>query len=268
MKLGVTLPSFVEDPAIPLSVARAAEEAGLDGVFVYDHLFRDGGETRRPAIEGVSLLGAVGAVTSRIAVGALVFRAWLRPAATLAASVRTIARIAPGRVVAAIGSGDSQSREENESFGLGFRTVAERIGALEAAVQASRDHGARVWVGGHHPAIRAVAARDADGWNGWGGDAAAFAAEAADTSRRSDRPEFECTWGGLMVLDDSEDLAAQKAARLGAPPGTIVGGPEGAARQLDAFAEAGAAWAIVGPVDSQDPENAQRLGERVRPLLG
>jgi len=267
MKLGLTLPSFVDDPAIPLAVARAAENAGVDGIFVYDHLFREGRGTRRPAIESVALLGAVAAATSTIAVGALVFRAWLRPAATLAASIETITRIAPGRVVAAIGSGDSQSREENESFGLGFRTVADRVGALESAVQASRDRGARIWVGGHHPAVRAVAARDADGWNSWGGDAAAFATGAAGMLRTADRPGFECTWGGLVVVDEDEERAAQKAVRLQASPDTIVGGPAGVARQLGAFGAAGATWAIVGPVDSQDPANAVTLGERVKPLL-
>ena len=40
MKVGLTLPSFVEDPEIPIRVAREAEAAGVDGVFVYDHLFR------------------------------------------------------------------------------------------------------------------------------------------------------------------------------------------------------------------------------------
>ena len=269
VKVGLTLPSFVEDPEIPLSVARAAEDAGLDGVFVYDHLFRDGrGGRRRPALESVALLGAVAGATSRIAVGALVFRAWLRPAATLATTIETIARLAPGRVVTAIGSGDSQSREENESFGLGFRTVAERVGALEAAVRAANDLGARIWVGGRHPAVRDVAARDAQGWNGWGGDADEFGAEAVEMRRMADRPDFDCTWGGLLVIGDDDDDATEKAARLQASPGTIVGGPDGVARQLDAYAAAGADWVVLGPIDSQDPANAQRLGARVQPLLG
>ncbi len=267
MKLGLTLPSFVDDPEIPLAVARAAEDAGLDGVFVYDHLFRDGRESRRPAIEAVSLLGAVAAETSRVAIGALVFRAWLRPAETLAASIETVARIAPGRVVTAIGSGDSQSREENESFGLGFRTVAERVGALQDAVRASRARGATVWVGGRHRAVREVAARDADGWNGWGGDAADFGALAADTRGMADRADFECTWGGLVVVDEDDHRAAEKALRLQPSAGTIVGGPEGMARQLDEIGAAGASWAIVGPVDSQDPTNALVLGQQVKPLL-
>ena len=40
MKLGITLPSFRDDPTRALEVAVAAEAAGLDGVFLYDHLFR------------------------------------------------------------------------------------------------------------------------------------------------------------------------------------------------------------------------------------
>ena len=74
-KLGITLPSFVDDPAVPIGVARAAEAAGLDGVFVFDHLFRrsrDG--SRRPALEGPTLLAAVAAATERIHVGVLVVR--------------------------------------------------------------------------------------------------------------------------------------------------------------------------------------------------
>ena len=193
MRLGLTLPSFVDDPAIPLAVAVAADEAGLDGVFVYDHLFRRAADgTRRPALEGVALLGAVAAVTTRIAVGALVFRAWSRPPSSLASAVETVSRIAPGRVFAAIGAGDSESREENETFGLGFGTMTERVDRLTHAVRATRDRGARVWVGGKAPAVCAAAAAEADGWNAWGGspewfEAAAGSVRATEIGRASCR---------------------------------------------------------------------------------
>ena len=74
-RIGITLPSFRTTAEASLAVAHAAEAAGLDGVFAYDHLFRrtvDG--TRRPAIEMFAMLGAVAAETSRIAVGSLVAR--------------------------------------------------------------------------------------------------------------------------------------------------------------------------------------------------
>jgi alkanesulfonate monooxygenase SsuD/methylene tetrahydromethanopterin reductase-like flavin-dependent oxidoreductase (luciferase family) len=52
MKVGLTLPSFTEDPEVPLRVAAAAEAAGVDGIFVYDHLFRTTPSGQlRPAIE-------------------------------------------------------------------------------------------------------------------------------------------------------------------------------------------------------------------------
>src|SRR4029079_6104522 len=40
VNVGLTLPSFVDDPEVPLAVAHAAEAAGLDAVFVYQHVWR------------------------------------------------------------------------------------------------------------------------------------------------------------------------------------------------------------------------------------
>jgi alkanesulfonate monooxygenase SsuD/methylene tetrahydromethanopterin reductase-like flavin-dependent oxidoreductase (luciferase family) len=268
MKLGLTLPSFVDDPSIPLAVACAAEAAGLDGVFVYDHLFRRAADgTRRPALEGVALLGAVASATKRIAVGSLVFRAWSRPAQSLASAVATLSRVAPGRVVAAIGAGDSESREENETFGLGFGTMTERVERLTATVRATRDQGARVWVGGAAAAVRSVAAADADGWNAWGAPPERFEADAAALRSVAARPSFECTWGGLVVLGEDDATARTKAERLGASSGVIVGGPATVAGAVDAYGRAGADWVILAPVDSRDPENALRLGNEVKARL-
>lgn len=268
VRIGLALPSFVDDPEVPLRVAQTAESAGIDGVFVYDHLFRRGADgARRPALEGVALLGAVAAATEQIIVGALVFRAWLRPAVSLATSVSTVARLAPGRVVATIGAGDSESREENETFGLGFGTVADRVARLDESVRAARDRGAPVWVGGLAAPVRDVAAAAADGWNAWGIPVERFAAQAAAVYAAAARSPFECSWGGLVVLAEDDAAATAKADRLGAGRGTIVGGPERVARALAGYRDAGATWVIIAPVDSRDPENATCLGTEVRPLL-
>ncbi len=268
MKVGITLPSFVDDPELPLTVARAAEAAGVDGVFVYDHLFRrNGAGERRPALEGIALLGAVAAATERVAVGTLVLRASLRPSASLAAAIGTVARLAPGRVIAGIGAGDSESKEENETFGLGFGTVEDRLARLSEAVDACRDRGATVWVGGGLDEVRRLAAARADGWNWWGSSPEAFAAHAPEVRAAAARPRCECSWGGLVVLDADDVAASAKAQRLGAPSSALVGGPEMIAARLGAYGAGGADWVIVAPVDASDPENARRLGREVRPLL-
>jgi len=138
--VGITLPAFVRDPDDVFAVARAAEAAELDGVFVYDHLFRVAADgTRRPALEMTALLHAVIAETRRVAVGVLVARAALRPAAVTACTFATAARVSGGRVIAGIGAGDSESARENEEFGVGFGSFAERIADLGAAVRATRD---------------------------------------------------------------------------------------------------------------------------------
>ena len=110
MKVGLTLPSFTEDPETPLRVAAAAEAAGVDGIFVYDHLFRIGrnGEMR-PALECTALLGAVAAETTRITLGTLVVRATLRPATTLATALDTVVRIAGPRLIVGVGAGDEDA---------------------------------------------------------------------------------------------------------------------------------------------------------------
>jgi alkanesulfonate monooxygenase SsuD/methylene tetrahydromethanopterin reductase-like flavin-dependent oxidoreductase (luciferase family) len=264
VKLGLALPSFVDDPDVPLEVVRRAEAAGLDGVFVYDHLWRDKPPPRRGAIECYTLLGAIAAETSRIHVGTLVTRATLRPPAVLAASLDTAQRVSGGRVIAAVGSGDSESRAENEAFGLPFGDLNTRVQALMAAVQAIRGRGYPVWVGGAARTVREIVAL-ADGWNAWGGTPEQFRDRAALV--RAVAPDATLTWAGLAVLGRDDAHAVAKADGRSLGDDVVTGGPERVAARLRAYAREGAAWAILGPIDSAEPENATILGEAVAPLV-
>lgn len=259
-RVGVTLPSFVDDVAIPLEVAQAADRAGLDAVFAYDHLFRVAADgTRRPAIECFALLGACAVETRVITLGSLVVRATLRPAAVLAACCSTLARsVGPDRVIVGIGAGDSQSRAENEEFGLDFGRVADRIEALAGAVRAVIAAGLPVWVGGNSLAVREIVALAA-GWNSWGTSSATFTREAELV--RVVAPGAMLTWGGLVVLATDDDGARAKAARLRAGPDTFVGAPRTVARALRPYVDAGADWIVLGPVDSSDAANAPLVAE-------
>jgi alkanesulfonate monooxygenase SsuD/methylene tetrahydromethanopterin reductase-like flavin-dependent oxidoreductase (luciferase family) len=278
-RTGITLPSFRDNADPAIAVAHAAEAAGLDAVFAYDHLFRikrDGSGELRPAMEAFTLLGAIAVETERIAIGPLVARASLRPPATLAHILDTVQRVSHGRLIAAIGTGDEESRIENETFGLEFGTVDDRCAALRATLAAAMGRGYPVWVGGTSARVRTLAA-GADGWNRWGGTPERFAAGAEHVRALSARAlsthgidSVACvlSWGGLVVMGDTEAAAHAKRDRLDPPPGVIVGGPEQVAERLREYAAAGADWVIVGPVDSSDPENATIFGELVAPLLG
>jgi alkanesulfonate monooxygenase SsuD/methylene tetrahydromethanopterin reductase-like flavin-dependent oxidoreductase (luciferase family) len=274
LRLGLTLPSFRSEPGPVLAVAAAAEAAGVDGIFAFDHLFRARGDAPdaepRPALELTTTLAAVAAETARITVGSLVARATLRPAATLVAALDTVARIAPGRLVAGLGSGDEESDAENHAFGV---DTANRLERLEETVVRAVGRGYPVWVGGWAPAVRRLAATRADGWNGWGGSVEGFARRVAEVREEAERAGRDpaavaCTWGGLALLGADEAEAKAKLERLGGErPGLVWGGPERVAEAFAAYGQAGATWVIVGPLDSGDPDNARLLGQAVRPLL-
>ena len=237
VRVGITLPSFVEDPEIPLAIARAAEAAELDGVFVFDHLWRGDPPNRRPALEAFALLGAVAAETRHVAVGTLVARATLRPPATLANAFAAVQRVSNGRLIAAIGAGDRESRAENEAFGLEFGTMSERVSALHDAVRACAHHGYPVWVGGRAAPVRDIVAI-ADAWNAWGLEPDRFAHDAELV--REVAPHAAVTWGGLAR--PVEEGAAALADRL------------------RPYVDAGAAWIILGSVNASDPANLPILG--------
>jgi alkanesulfonate monooxygenase SsuD/methylene tetrahydromethanopterin reductase-like flavin-dependent oxidoreductase (luciferase family) len=274
VRLALTLPSFVEDPEIPLGVARAAEASGLHGVFVYDHLFRTTSSGQlRPALECGALLGAVAAETRRIAIGALVARATMRPPAVLAAMLDTVLRIAGPRLLVGLGAGDEESRAEMETFGFEFGNEQERVMALRRTLRAVRERGYPLWVGGRARHIGLIAAEGADGWNRWGGSAATYARELGEVRSLVERlgrapAAFTPSWGGLILLAENEQAVGAKRARLDPGPNVLVGGPERVADGLRAYLDAGARWLTVGPVDSSDPDNATMLGEAVLPLLG
>jgi len=238
VRVGLTLPSFQSEPDRVLAVAKAAEDAGIDGVFLFDHLFRRRGDAvgaeRRPALELLTMTAAVAAVTERIAVGTLVARATLRPPGTLRAAFDTLARIARGRIIAGLGGGDDESIAEDTAFGVlpgdpvpaGSGRKADDVGAyrlerLRATVEALAGRHYPVWVAGVSPAAVRLAAERADGWNRWGGLPTSFGVavdrvRAEVSNAKRDPDAFTYTWGGLATLAPTRAEAEAKRSRLGA----------------------------------------------------
>jgi alkanesulfonate monooxygenase SsuD/methylene tetrahydromethanopterin reductase-like flavin-dependent oxidoreductase (luciferase family) len=216
MRVGVTLPSFRDDTAA-LDAARRAEALGLDGVFVFDHLWPMG-RPDRPALSAFPLLSALCAITTRISVGPLVARIGLVPEEVLVAEFASLARMAPGRVIAALGTGDTKSATENQAYGIAFVPADERRLALEACAQRIAASGVPVWIGGGSTVTTDIAARIGVAVNMWEGQPAALAAYAA---------RGEVTWGGPV-------------------PGQV---PEIAA-WLSELSQAGSTWAVCAWPDS------------------
>lgn len=213
MKTGVILPSFRDTADEALSVARRADELGVDGVFCYDHLWPMG-QPGRPALAPFPLLAAIAASTGRVTVGTLVARVGLVPDRVLLAEVDALSVLAPGRVVAALGTGDRLSAAENEAYGVPFAPTADRRASLRRCARALRARGVPVWVGGGAQQTVVVAEEEGVAVNLW----AVVPELVALQARRS-----EVTWAGPAPQS---------------PPAVEA--------LTAALAEAGATWAVFG----------------------
>jgi alkanesulfonate monooxygenase SsuD/methylene tetrahydromethanopterin reductase-like flavin-dependent oxidoreductase (luciferase family) len=191
VRVGVTLPSFRDDPHEALEAARRAEALGLDGVFAFDHLWPMG-RPERPALSAFPLLGAVAGITSRIALGTLVARIGLVPDDVLVAQLVSLERMAPGRVVAGLGTGDAKSAAENKAFGVGYPPADDRRLELRSCATRLRDAGIPVWIGGGSTATTRLAGDLGVAVNLWEGHPTALAAL---------QTRCEVTWGGPLRGD-------------------------------------------------------------------
>jgi len=255
LRVGITLPQFRHQAGPALDVARRAEATGLDGVFVFDHLWPLG-QPDRPALHWLGLLGALAVETERLTLGPLVARVGLVPDAVLVHGLVSLQRMLGPRLVAALGTGDEGNRSENEAYGLGFRPFAERLAALASCCRQLGDAGVRTWVGGRSPAVRRATA-DADGWNGWGSDPATFEAEAGGVA-----PGRELTWGGQVLIGRTRSDADAKLRAHGPRPGLVAGTIADLRGHFAALSAAGASWAICAPLDiGTDADAVEILAE-------
>lgn len=257
VRVGITLPQFREDPEPALSVARRAEEAGLDGVFVFDHMWPLR-EPDRPALHSLALLGALAAETSRVTIGPLVARVGMMPDAVLVHALESLHRMVAPRLLVTLGTGDRANREENEAYGVAFAPVAERVASLEWCCRSLRALGVPTWVGGHSAAVRRAAAEArADGWNSWGTDVSTFAAAVSSLAGVK-----AASWGGQVLVGRTPDEAGEKLARLGPRRGLVHGTVADLASHLRALAAAGASWVVCAPLDvGTDPMAVENVAE-------
>jgi F420-dependent oxidoreductase-like protein len=165
MKLGLQIPSFTWPGGGPeigptlARIARTADAAGFDSLWVMDHFFqiRGVGSPEQPMLEGFGALSFMAAHTRRARLGLMVGGVHYRPAPMWAKAATTLDVLSEGR--AWFGIGAAWNQEESESLGFPFPPLAERYEMLEDTLRYVRD----MWTGergteapfsGHHVRAR------------------------------------------------------------------------------------------------------------------
>jgi F420-dependent oxidoreductase-like protein len=130
-----------------VSVARAAENAGLDTVWVADHPIQSDPASRpdEPMLEAYTLLGLLAGHTHRVRLGTLVTGVTFRPPALLVKAVTTLDVISGGRAWLGIGAG--YNGDEARDMGMPLPPVSERFDILTDTLEIA----ARMWSGDESP---------------------------------------------------------------------------------------------------------------------
>lgn len=191
MRFAIDIPNFGDfaDPRVVADLARRAEQAGWDGLFVWDHVTHRK-QLRRQIADPWILLTAAALATTRIRLGTLITPVPRRRIPKLAREVTTLDRFTGGRMVLGVGLG-APIADEFGSFGESTdpRELAARLDeGLEALnllwsgdpVTFHGDHvhiddvtflpspvqrpRVPIWVGGEWPARRPM--RRAARWDG------------------------------------------------------------------------------------------------------
>ena len=236
MRTGVVLPTFRDTPDEAFAAASESVAAGVDGVFCYDHIWPIG-QPDRPALAPFPVLAALATMLVPNAgaeagpfLGTLVARIGLVPNAVLAAQFRALEGLAPGRVIAGLGTGDRLSEEENLAYGIPYAPAAARRSQMVELGRELAGAGLPVWMAGGIAGRMEEARAAGAALNLWD-------FEPALVAERSAGPDgLEVTWAGPPPS--------------GSPP---------LADRLRALHDAGATWAVFGwPVDVEELAAAGR----------
>jgi F420-dependent oxidoreductase-like protein len=285
----------------------AAEAAGWDSIWTWDHLLAIMGPWEQPIFEGWTTLAAFAALTTRVRLGLMVGANGFRNPGLTAKLATTLDHISGGR--ATLGLGGAWFEREHDAFGLDFGTsVGNRLDWLDESVGILRrlldgetvTHDGPhyhlvdalclprpvqahlpILVGGSGPqkTLRTVAQR-ADAWNTNGTvekvaeNVRILRAHCAEVGRDPATIEMTVSFP-LVIRDDAAEAARVWARLLGAngaaegagPMPHLLGSPRAAADTIRPYLELGFTHVIARLPAPFDAETVDRIGE-VRDLLG
>jgi F420-dependent oxidoreductase-like protein len=144
MKVGLQLPNFTWPggparlPATLADIARTAENAGFDSLWVMDHFFQISmaGPPENDMLESYTTLGYLAAFTKRVKLGAMVAGVIYRYPGILVKAATTLDVLSGGR--AYFGIGAAWYEQEAKGLGVPFPPLATRFELLEEALQITR----------------------------------------------------------------------------------------------------------------------------------
>lgn len=211
MKVGVVVPvGIVGAPGQVLSYAQirgyalTVEAAGLDSVWIYDHLiFHFPDKPREGVWEGWTILCGLAEATTRVELGCFVMCTAFRNPAVLAKMAVTLDEMSAQRLILGLGAGWHEP--EFTMFGLPFDHLVARFeeavkiitplvrdgkvdfqGAYSSAIDCELVPGPRrripVLIGASKPRMLRLTAQYADSWNTGGPTLATKRAELADAA--------------------------------------------------------------------------------------
>ncbi|HEV8587134.1 MAG TPA: LLM class flavin-dependent oxidoreductase [Methylomirabilota bacterium] len=162
------------------AAALAAEEAGFDGLWTWDHLRDPDGDGGPGTPEAWTVLTALAEVTRRVALGPLVLNVANRHPGVLANMAATLQAVSGGRLLLGLGAGGNRRTPyaaEQAAIGQPVDADAARAQRVVDAIALMR----RLWageagflrpeppppivVGGFGPRMAAIAGRHGDGFN-------------------------------------------------------------------------------------------------------
>jgi alkanesulfonate monooxygenase SsuD/methylene tetrahydromethanopterin reductase-like flavin-dependent oxidoreductase (luciferase family) len=281
-------------------VALAAERAGWDAIYTWDHLMAIQGPWRQPIFEGWAVLAAWAALTSRIRIGLMVGANTFRNPGHTAKLASTLDHISNGRTILAIGG--AWFEREHEAHGIDFGSgVGERLDRLDESVMLIRrlldgetiDHAGRFYtfkdavhaplpiqahlpilIGGSGPkkTLRTVA-RYADAWNTSGtpdefaAKDAILGAHCADVGRDPGAIERTVSFP-IVIRDDRAEAARALDARIAhnglkeiSGVPILLGSPGLIAERLKPYRDLGMVEVVVRMPAPFDTETIERIGE-------
>ena len=287
--------------------ARAADAAGWDSIWTWDHLLAIFGPWEQPILEGWTVLAALGPVTTRVRLGLMVGANTFRNPGLTAKLATTLDHVSDGRAV--LGIGGAWFDREHDAFGIDFgASPGERLDWLDESVMLMRrlldgerfDHsGPRytfrdaiceprpiqarlpILIGGsgRRKTLRTVAER-ADAWNTSGTieevrDALdALTRHAEDVGR--DLATLEKTISFPIVLGGTTAAAQARMDELMAHNGVadmgdvphLLGTPDTVADAIRPYRDLGFETVIVRMAAPYDQETIERIGEVAARLAG